>query len=73
MNQKKEKSYINIITKSSARRHIIVSMSKDNIFKFILKSNIYITNINKTLKNIKSNIMANFICIDHYKLIIITN
>ena len=73
MNQKKKKSYINIITKSSSRKHIIVSMSKDNILKFILKSNIYITNINRTLKNIKSNIIADFICIDHCKLIIITN
>ena len=37
------------------------------------RSSIHIANIDKTLKNIKSNIMADFIHINHYRLIIITN
>lgn len=33
----------------------------------------YIVNINRTLKNIKSEIMTNFICSDHQGFIIISN
>jgi len=39
-------------------------MSIDNKTKFMEMFGIYITNINRTLKNIKSDIMADFIWID---------
>ena len=39
-------------------------MSIDNTNKFVKESCIYITNINRTLKNIKSDVMADFIHVE---------
>ena len=46
--------------KSLSRKQIIVSMSNDNKMKFMEKSSVHITNINRALKNIKSKVMADF-------------
>lgn len=51
----KSKSQTNITTKDMSRKHVIVSMNNIN------KSSSYITNINKVLKNIKIDVMVNFI------------
>ena len=48
-------------------------MSNKNISKFILSSSEHVTNINRALKTIKSEIMANFVHVDHCGLIITTN
>jgi len=57
-------------TKGSSKRQIIVSMSNDNILKFITSSSSHITNLNRAFKNIKSEIVADF---DQHRLIITTN
>ena len=49
-------------TKSSLRRQILVSMSLDNMNKIMILSNKYVTNINRALKDIKLEVMADFIC-----------
>ena len=51
----KSKSQTNITTKDMSRKHVIVSMNNIN------KSSSYITNINKVLKNIKIDVVVNFI------------
>ena len=48
-------------------------MSSDNKKNFIDESNAYILNMNKVLKNIKSNISVDFICTDIARIIVITN
>ena len=48
-------------------------MSLDNANKFMNNSSSHITNTNKALKNIKSDVMADFICIKNKGVIIITN
>jgi len=48
-------------------------MRTSNIFKFMFLSGDHITNINRALKSIKFEILANFICYDHCSLIITTN
>ena len=48
-------------------------MSNNNSLKFILSFSNNITNINKVRINIKFDILANFVCVNHYKLIITTN
>ena len=48
-------------------------MSTDNTNNFIKDSGMYITNINKTLKNIKLDVIADFICIKNKGMIISTN
>jgi len=57
----KVKSRINITTKGFSKRQIIVFISNDNSLKFITLFSLYIANLNKALKNIKSDIMANFV------------
>ena len=69
----KTKLYINMTTKGPFWRQIIVPISNGNIFRFISFSSDHIININRNLKNIKSDIMTNFICSDHCSLIITTN
>jgi len=48
-------------------------MDNDNISKFMSSSGKHITNINKALKNIKSNVLADFTWSDHQGLIVSTN
>ena len=69
----KPKPRINMITKELSKKQIIVPMSNDNKANFIEDSNIYIVNINRALKNIKSEVMANFVHSDQAGIIIVTN
>jgi len=48
-------------------------MSDDNKSKFMSSSDSYITNLNRVLKNIKSDIMADFVRLDQHGIIITTN
>ena len=57
----KVKPRINMTTKGSSRRQIIVFVSNNNSLKFIWLFSLYIANLNRALKNIKSDIMANFV------------
>ena len=59
--------------KKPLRKQIIVPMSNDNKLKFMEESSVYITNINRALKNIKSKVMANFVCSDQAGITIVTN
>ena len=61
---RKIKSRINMTIKDLSRRQIIVPMSNDNKSKFITIFSLHITNLNRVLKNIKSEVMANFVCIN---------
>ena len=60
-------------TKRPSHKQVIVSMSIDNTNKFVKESCIYITNINRTLKNIKSDVMADFIHIENKGVVISIN
>jgi len=56
----KLKSRINITTKGSSRKQVIIPISNDNKSKFMASLSMHIANLNSILKNIKSEIMANF-------------
>jgi len=58
---RKEKPCINIITKEPSRYQIIIPMDNDNISKFMSSLSKHIVNINSSLKNIKSDMLANFV------------
>lgn len=64
---------LNMITKGPSRRQVIIPMSSNNSQKFMLLSNKHVFNINRALKDIKLDVMADFICTDNRGLIIITN
>lgn len=64
------KSRINMTTKEPSRRQIIIPMSK---LKLITLFNSHITNLNKVLKNTKSDIIVDFVQSDLHGLIITIN
>ena len=59
------------MTKSSSRKQVIIPMSLQNN-RIMAKSNIYITNINRLLKDVKSDILANFMYVDGKSIVITT-
>jgi len=52
---------INITTKGLSERQVLVLMSSDNATKIMVLFNRHIANINMALKEIKSEVIANFI------------
>ena len=60
-------------TNRPSHKQIIVSMSIDNANKFVKESSIHITNINRTLKNIKSDVIADFIHVKNKGVVISIN
>ena len=50
-----------MMTKDPSRKQIIVPMSLGNSNKFMVLYNKYVSNINRILKDIKSDVLANFI------------
>ena len=60
-------------TKDLSKKHIIVPMSNENKMKFMKDSSTHITNINRVLKDIKSEVIAKFVCSDQAGITIVTN
>jgi len=60
-------------TKGPSYKQVIVPMNSDLGKRFIKDSANYVTNINRTLKSIKSNVCADFIYVDAKGIIISTN
>ena len=60
-------------TKGPSRKQVIIPMSLLNTNRFMVKSNQHVTNINKLLKDVKSDILANFICTNNKEMIITTD
>ena len=54
-------------------KQIIVSIDKDNTNKFMASASNHITNINRALKNIKSDILADYVQQKSTDVIIVTN
>ena len=59
--------------KSPFRKQVIISMSNNNKSKFMKLSSTHITNLNRALKNIKSEVVADFVHTNQAEIIIITN
>ena len=72
-NSSKPKPRINMTTRRSFRYQVIIPIETDNISKFMSLSGDHISNINSTLKNIKLEILADFVHNNHCSLIITTN
>ena len=62
---RKKRPRINITTKRLLRKQIIILISTDNTSKFMFLSSEHIANIDKVLKNIKSEVIADFVYVDH--------
>ena len=69
----KLKPKINMTTKGPSYKQVIVPMDSENSKKFISLSGDHVTNLNHALKNIKSETIVNFICVNYRGLIITSN
>ena len=69
----KVKPRISMTTKGLSRRQINTLISNDYILNFIKSFGSYITNLNRIFKNIKLEIVAEFVQSDQYRIIITTN
>ena len=69
----KPKPHMNMTIKDLSRKQIIIPMNDANINNFIRESSTYITNINRALKNIKMDVMVDFVWSYCNGIIIMTN
>ena len=72
-NKDKMRPQLNMTTKGPSKKQVIVPMSKVNINNILTLANKHVTNINRALKNVKSNILVNFIHLDKLGIIIASN
>ena len=72
-NERHKKPIINITIQGPLRKQIIISMAKLKTELIINSASSNITNINKCLKNTKSDIIADFIHLTNDRVIITTN
>ena len=68
-----KKPKINMTTREQSRREVIIPMTKTNTELIINSAHIHISNINKCLKNSKSDTFADFIQFNTNRIIIATN
>jgi len=69
----KSKPRLNMTTKDPSRKQVIILISNNNKAKFMKLSSSHITNLNKALKNIKLEVMADFVCMNQADITIVTN
>jgi len=69
----KLKFKVNMMTKRPSRKQMIIPISNENKANFMESSSKHIANLNRALKNIKLDVMANFVYIDQAGITIITN
>ena len=59
--QNKTKPRIKMTTKGPSRKHIIIPMSGDNILSFMKNSSAHVANINRALRNAKTDVLVDYI------------
>ena len=69
----KSKLKIAMTTKGSSQKQVIIPMSNNIAKEFIKELNSHVANINRALKAIKSNTLADFICAEDKGIAVTTN
>jgi len=64
---------VNMTTKGLSRKQIIIPMNKENAEILASKADFHITNVNRLLKNTKSDIVVDFIRLNNKSITIMTN
>ena len=70
---RKPKPKVNMMTKRPSRKQVIIPISNENKARFMKSSSKHIANLNRALKNIKLDIIADFVYMDQAGITIITN
>ena len=68
-----KKPRINMMTRGPSRKQVIILIVKLNTELIVNSANIYIANINKCLKNMKSNVITDFIHVTNKGVVITMN
>jgi len=71
--QIKPKPRIKMTTKGLSRKQIIIPMSGDNVTSFMKSSSLYVANINRLLRNAKSDVLVDYMHSDNTGIMVITN
>ena len=71
--QNKPKPRIKMTTKGLSRKHIIIPMSCNNVSSFMKNSFLNVANINRQLRNAKSDVLVDYVRSDNTGIIVITN
>ena len=71
--QDKAKPRIKMTTKGPSRKHIIIPMSSDNILSFMKNSSAHVANINRALRNAKTDILVDYIRSDNSGISVVVN
>ena len=60
------------MAKRPSRKQVIILMNSDNTAKFMKDSLLYIANINRSLRNVKSEVSVDFIWSDQSAIMVVT-
>ena len=71
--QSKPRPCIKMTIKGPSRKHIIISMSAENVFSFMKNSSTNVANINRQLQNAKTDLLVDYIKSDSNGIIIVMN
>ena len=71
--QSKPKPRIKMTMKGPLRKHIIIPMSVDNVSSFMKNSSLNVANVNRQLRNAKSDILVDYIRSNSTGVIFVTN
>ena len=63
--QNKTKPWIKMTTKGPSRKQIIIPMSNDNVVSFMKNSSSHVANINRSLRNAKTDVLVDYIWSDN--------
>ena len=69
----KQKSCIQMTTKGPSCKQVIIFMGNENNINFIKNSFIHVTNLNRNLRNTKSEVLVDFIHSDPLGIMVVTN
>ena len=69
----KDKPRHKMTTKGPSRKQVIIPMGTNNAERVMVQSNMYVANINRLLKDIKSEVLVDFIQSDNKGIIVTTN
>ena len=69
----KPKPHTKMTTKGPSRKHIIIPMSSDNAVSFMKNSSLNVANINRELRNAKTEVLVDYIRSDNTGIVVVTN
>ena len=71
--QSKPRPRIKMTTKGPSKKHIIIPMSAENVFSFMKNLSTNVANINRQLRNAKTDLLVDYIRSDSNGIIIVVN